>query len=228
MCRTRSAVPVLLLLACASKRTDSTEPPASLTGSQSNDSARGTERTGAPTIDPWAGRVVVAGHPAARFKFSIPRGLAPLRGVTPLPAPQTAIELASQGPDGVGIADGSPTALNSIVVFSDPAGLGVAFDTLDDTARKKLASQYVEAMRETIPDAQAAAVIKVGTHLALRIDLPRVVMAGRPMRRGRHYLLFDQAATAAIDCLWTDAEVARMASACDAVAAGLARVSLTR
>ena len=228
MCR--GALPVLLLIACAS-RTDSSERSASAqpTPAPAHGDVLGTERAGGTSAEnPWSGRVVVAGHAAARFRFLIPSGLAPLRGITPPPDRNAAIEFQSQGPDGVGIADGSRNAMNSIAVFSDPAGLGVVFDTLDETARQKLAARYVEAMREAIPDAQTADIIKVGTHLALRINLPRVAMEGRPLRRGRHYLLFDQAATASIDCLWTDAEAARMTSACEAVATGLERVSVAR
>ena len=219
----RSALPVLLLVACAGK-TDSGQ--ASLTAQPGSDQvpAPAIESTVRPNKDLWRGRVVVAGHAAARFKFAIPAGLAPLRGVTPQTDPKAVIELAEQGPDGVGIADGSRNALNSIVVFSDPAGLGVVFDTLDDAARKKLAFRYVEALRGNVADAQAAQILQIGTHLALRIELPRVVMQGRPLRAGRHYLVFDKAATASIDCLWTDEEAARMTSACEAVVMSLERV----
>ncbi len=175
--------------------------------------------------DPWRGRVVVAGDAAARFKFSIPAGLVPLRGVTSHTGLKTEIELPGDVAAGVGIADGSLTALNSIVMFSDPAGLGVAFDDLDDAARQKLALRYVELLRETIPDAQDAQILEIGTHVALRFELPRVVMQGRPQRQGRHYLVFDKAATASVDCLWTEEEAARMASACDAVVTSLERVS---
>lgn len=213
----------MLLVACAGK-TDSGQRSLTAQPGSGEVHGRATESTGRPNEDRWRGRVVVAGHAAARFKFAIPAGLAPLRGVTPETDPKAEIELARQGPDGVGIADGSRNALNSIVVFSDPAGLGVVFETLDDAARQKLALRYVEALRENVPDAQAAQILEIGTHLALRIELPRVDMQGRPLRAGRHYLVFDKAATASIDCLWTYGEAARMTSACEAVVTSLERV----
>lgn len=53
-------------------------------------------------------------------------------------------------------------------------------------------------------------------------------MVGRPVRRGRHDLVFDEVATASVDCLWPDAEATRMTRACDAVVAELKRVRTGR
>jgi hypothetical protein len=55
-----------------------------------------------------------------------------------------------------------------------------------------------------------------------------VVMPDRPVRHGRHYLVFDHAVTASVDCLWTEAEAVRMSTACDAVANSLERVPFGR
>ena len=182
----------------------------------------------APDPGRWRGRLVRAGHAAARFEFSIPAGLAPLRGVTPPTDAAEKIEFASQGPDGVGIADGAGIALNSIVVFSDPEGVGVDFVGLDRVRREQLAALYGDGIRERFPGASAPQIVTLRSHDALRIELPRVVMPDRPVRRGRHYLVFDHEVTASVDCLWTEAEAARMASACDAVAGELVRVPSAR
>jgi len=177
----------------------------------------------ARTTDPWRGRVVVVGHSAARFAFTIPAGLAPLRGVTPPADARQRTELASQGPDGVGIADGKHVAVDSIVVFSDPEGIGADFLHLSPADRQQVAARYGDAMRERFPDAGQPQIVRAGSHLALRVELPRVDMPNRPARRGRHFLVFDHRATASVDCLWTAAHAARMASACDAIAAELER-----
>lgn len=211
---------LIMLAACASGSDPSAKAPSA--GLPASATAVHDD---SPMKDPWRGRVARAGHPDARFSFSIPAGLAPLRGVT-LPAdPNAQVELAHQGPDGVGLADGSSLALNSIVVFSDPAGLGVAFEPLAPDARQELAARYVAILRQGIPDAQDLRILQVGAHLALQIELPRVVMKGRPERRGRHYLVFNQSATASVDCLWTDEHATQMSAACHAVAASLERVS---
>jgi hypothetical protein len=213
-------VTVLLLSACGGSRppqTPPTEEPA----------APAPQEPAAPPAapDPWAGRVVVVGHAAARFQFPIPAGLAPLRGVTPPADPKDRLELAQQGADGVGIPNGATIALSSIVVFSDPAGLGLAFETLAPADRERLASRYLAFVRNAMPDAQDVRILQVGAHQALQIDLPRVELPGRPLRQGRHYLLFDGAATASIDCLWLPSDAARMAAACDQVAAAMQRIS---
>lgn len=184
------------------------------------------DRTAAPATpgDRWNGRIVRAGHASARFQFAIPAGLAPLRGVTPPSSPSEKLEFASAGPDGVGIADGAHVALNSIVVFSDPDGLGADFAHLDRDRRQEVAAQYGDLLRSRFAGASPARIVTLGRHLALRIELPRVEMPDRPVRRGRHYLIFDDEATASVDCLWTEAEAARMVHACDAIASQLQRV----
>jgi hypothetical protein len=148
--------------------------------------------------------------------------------VTPPADPAEKIEFASEGPGGVGIADRAGVALNSIVVFSDPEGVGVDFVGLNRARREQLAATYSDGVRERFPGASAAQIVTLRSHLGLRLELPRVVMPDRPVRHGRHYLVFDQEATASVDCLWTDAEAARMASACDAVAGQLERVPSAR
>ena len=237
----RSALPALLLFACggtSSPRGPEAVPddfPDELPGaaaarqaparSQDAGVAPAPDGSGAAARAVWNDRVVVAGHASARFRFSIPAGLVPLRGVADPPEdPREAIELASAGPEGVGVADGATVALNSILVFSDPLGVGEVFTTLDDAAQDAIAARYATVLRATLPDAQDPVILQIGGHLALRIELPRVAMEGRPVRHGRHYLIFDELATASVDCLWTEAEAVRMAAACDAVAAGLERV----
>lgn len=175
-------------------------------------------------IDPWRGYRVHVGHADARFVFSIPAGLAPLRGVTPPKDRSEQLELASQGADGVGLVAPGQIALNSIVVFSDPEGVGRDVSAMSRAGQQQIANLYGEGVRGRYPGASAPAIVTVGKHLALRFELPRVAMANRPLRHGRHYLLFDELATASVDCLWTDAEAARMANACDAVARELQRL----
>lgn len=184
------------------------------------------DRTADPATpgDRWSGRIVRAGHASARFQFAIPAGLAPLRGVAPPSSPSEKLEFASAGPEGVGIADGAHIALNSIVVFSDPDGLGVDFAHLDRDRRQEIAAQYGDLLRSRFAGASPARIVTLRRHLALRIELPRVEMPDRPVRRGRHYLIFDDGATASVDCLWTAVEAARMAQACDAIASQLQRV----
>lgn len=223
MAMSRHLLAVLLLTACASSkngRTPSPPPPPPVDPPAAPAPA---PQEPLAARDPWSGRVVVVGHAAARFQFPIPAGLAPLRGVTPPADPKARLDLAHQGADGVGIADGATIALSSIVVFSDPAGLGVDFASLAPADRERLASRYLELVRTNMPDAGDVRILQVGAHLALQIDLPRVELPGRPLRQGRHYLLFDGTATASIDCLWIASETARMVAACDQVAATLQR-----
>jgi hypothetical protein len=216
-------LPILLLAACGGPR-----PPQA--PSAEEPAASAAQPSAAPEARPvaqdrWSGRVVVIGHAAARFQFPIPAGLAPLRGVTPPADPKEQLELANQGADGVGIPNGATIALSSIVLFSDPAGLGVAFESLDPAGRERLAARYLEAVQTAMPDAKEVHVLQVGSHLALQIDLPRVEIPGRPLRQGRHYLVFDGTATASVDCLWIESDAARMVTACDQVAATMKRVS---
>ena len=169
------------------------------------------------------GRFGVAGHAAARFRFPIPQGLGPLAGVTPPSDPHQLIDFSSQRPAGVGIPDGQGVAVNSIVVFSDPEGVGPDVTTLSVSQLAEIRSAYLAFLRERIPSAGDLELVRVGGRLAFRVELPHVEMPDRPVRSGRHYLVFDQVATASVDCLWIAAEAPRMTQACDTIAAGLVR-----
>ncbi|MBP6633227.1 MAG: hypothetical protein KA297_27660 [Kofleriaceae bacterium] len=182
------------------------------------------DRAGEIAATLWAGRSVEAGHRAARVRFKIPAGLAPLQGVSN-PNPAMLYEFSDQSPAGVGVADGADRAMNSIVVYSDPEGLGVTIATRAEAASAPQVSGYLAMVRKRFEGASEGEVVEVGGRPALRIDLPHVPLPNRPVRHGRHYLLFDQAATISVDCLWLTAEATRMSAACDEVAAGLTRVT---
>jgi hypothetical protein len=179
---------------------------------------------GAAPVRP-EGHVLVAGHAAARYAFVVPTGLARLRGVTAADG-ESPEELSAQGPDGVGLPGPHPIALDSIVVFSDPLGVGVDMGTASPAARAEIVDRYHAFLRERFPSASTARLTTIGPHTAIRIDLPRVEMPDRPLRSGRHYLVLDGTVTVSVDCVWTAEHAERIAAACDAVAASLRRRAL--
>jgi hypothetical protein len=173
-------------------------------------------RATAPTL--------VAGHADARYAFVIPSGLSRLRGVTAQPG-EDPRELSLAGPDGVGMPTVTAVSLDSIVVFSDPLGLGVDVGAITPAERDRLVTMYGEYLRQRFPSAKPARPTTIGPHAAIRVDLPRVELVDRPVRGGRHYLILDGGVTVSVDCVWTDEHAEHMAAACDAVAASLRRRS---
>jgi hypothetical protein len=172
-------------------------------------------RVTAPT-----GTTLIAGHKNARYEFTVPPGLARLTGVA-LQEGDDPRELSLAGPDGVGIPDPSPFALDGVLVFSDPLGLGVDLTAVTPEARAAIVSKYTEFIQERFPSASPPRYMKIGSHMAFRYELPRVEMPDRPVRAGRHYLVLDGIVTVSVDCLWREANAAPMSTACDAVAASL-------
>lgn len=185
-------------------------------------SSGGAVRVNGPT-----GRIYVAGHVDARYEFVAPAALGRLRGVA-LQEGDDPRELDHYGPDGVGIPGQEPVALDGVLVFSDPLGLGVDMTAAPAEARDALASQYAEFIQERFPSASPPRYTKLGPYLAIRFELPRVEMPDRPVRSGRHYLVFDGVATVSVDCLWTKTNAERMSKACDDIAASLRRHTAAR
>jgi hypothetical protein len=165
---------------------------------------------------------LIAGHHAARYQLAVPAGLRRLRGVLAHHA-EDARQLSDQGPDGVGLPSPHDMSFDSIVVFSDPLGLGVDARTVPAAQLDDIVAQYGEIVRARVPSAASPKLAKIGPHAAIRVELPRVEMPDRPVRAGRHYLVLDGSVTVAVDCLWTKVNAERMAAACDAVAASLRR-----
>jgi hypothetical protein len=166
--------------------------------------------------------LLIAGHAQARYSFVVPEGLGRLRGLL-VGEGESQQELNAAGPDGVGIAGQTPIAFDSVAVFSDPLGLGVDMGAVSPALKAEMFAQYEAFMSERFPSATEAREVRIGPHVALRIDLPRVEMRDRPLRSGRHYLVLDGAVTVSVDCLWTAANAERMSAACDAVTSSLRR-----
>lgn len=177
----------------------------------------GPDRATSPTL--------VAGHADARYEFAVPAGLLRLRGAAPDVDPR---ELSFYGADGIGNPTRGTVSLDSIVVFSDPEGLGADLQAIAPAARDQLLTKYSEFVQERFPSATTPRLVSVGAHTALRIDLPRVEMPDRPVRSGRHYLVLDGVVTVSVDCLWAKASAEQMSAACDAVAASLRRKPAAR
>lgn len=171
-----------------------------------------------------SGRILIAGHDDARYELVVPPGLSQLKAVA-MQEGDDPRELAASGPVGVGPPTANGLSLDSIMVFSDPLGLGVDMGAVPAEARDRLVTLYGEGLRERIPAARDPQLTSIGPHTAIRIEFPRVEMRNRPARKGRHYLILDGVATVSVDCLWTSANAEQMSKACDAVAASLRRHS---
>lgn len=186
-------------------------PPLAPSPSSAEDATRRPERPDAPTL--------VAGHRDARYEFVVPPGFRSgmrVKGGDPR-------ELSEAGADGIG-PDDDPVGLNSIVLFSDPLGLGVDWQTASAATRAKLLTAYGDLIRQRFRSASSAREVQVGPHRAIHVELSDVELSGRAPRRGRHYMVLDRSVTVSVDCLWTEAYAERMSAACDAVAASLWRV----
>ncbi len=221
-----AAMSIVAAVACGPKST----PPASAGEFADLDDVElaGAAGAVAPTdVTRSTEPTLVAGHADARYAFVVPSGLSRLRGVVAQPGDDPR-ELSLVGPDGVGLPTVTALSLDSVVVFSDPLGLGVDVGDISPAERDRLVALYGEYLRQRFPSATAARQTTIGPHAAVRVDLPQVEMADRPVRSGRHYLILDGAVTVSVDCVWTDEHAERMAAACDAVAASLRRSAVAR
>lgn len=178
-----------------------------------------TPRIAVPTVPP-GGRWAIAGARGARYRFPIPTGFSPLGEIRD-PFGIDPVELDEAGSSGVALP--SPTALkpSSVVVFSDPLGLG--FDAARQPIPDALVGLLDRFMKDRFAQASTPTLVAIGPWRAFRTDLGEVVIPDRPVRAGRSYLILDGTVTATVDCLWLPADAAVVAAACDLVAARLER-----
>jgi hypothetical protein len=134
-------------------------------------------------------------------------------------------ELEAARPAGVGLEATStgPRAFNPNTVVVTPERDGFGRDTnVDPLTDGDLAAMHVH-MREQIASATAPVRAQVGRWNVIRTELPEVIMANRPPRRGRHYVVLDGTRSIAIDCLWIAEHEAAVSAACERVVAELER-----
>ncbi len=166
--------------------------------------------------EPAAPSMAEVGHADLRVQFAIPEGTRLLQGVA-----MTSEDMAvfgNQGAGGVGAFEDGEAALSSVVVFSDPAGLGVDFGALEAEKQAVLAGRYSAVLREAIASATEGVVEPLGDRLAIRVDLPVVELPNRPTRTGRHFLVFVGTGTVSVDCIWEPEKAALVEAACATIA----------
>ena len=160
------------------------------------------------------------GGPTARYELSIPDRFVIARG-TRGPA-QPGFDPAEMGPAAI-LLDEPPEALgaNSITVGTDPEGLGIDMTRATPEQRSARRLVYDDLIQRRLPGSSTARLVEVGERSAWVYDIPVVVMPDRPMRAGRHYLVFDGVVTISVDCFWTPENEGLMREACRTATASI-------
>ena len=174
----------------------------------------------APALTPapaQAPRWVEFGVEGARFRFDVPEPFS-VRANHVLERDGVAVVAAGRaGVIGMTPHAGRGTP-NTMTAVADDKNLG--FDHAQPITTDVLAA-YGEVMKARFAGAGEPRVVTIGNHRAIAVDLGAPTAPVATASLGRHYLLLEDNAAIALECLWQAGDEAVAKRACDHVAASM-------